>query len=56
MVDFRWLLRGSGLRVMAMFKYKHVRVPTGTQTVSPNYAKKNGSPEGDPFFLFLLNT
>ena len=34
LVDFRWLPVVLAFAFMAMFKYKHVRVPTGTQTVS----------------------
>ncbi|XPE54100.1 hypothetical protein ACNKHW_18575 [Shigella flexneri] len=36
--------------LVAMFKYEHVRVPTGTRRVTPNYAKKNGGQKVTRFF------
>ncbi len=39
---------------MAMFKYKHVVSRQAHRQLATNYAKKNGLPEGDPFFYFLL--
>lgn len=39
---------------MAMFKYNTFVSRQAHRRLATNYAKKNGSPEGDPFFLFLL--